>query len=467
MRFLIAKALPSYTASELPMSKRNGDVSMAAAVYFPYLVSVVMHFLDILHESERLTWHSGTIPSSEVWIKIGGDHGGGSFKLSMQIANTKRPNATDNTIPLFIFNEKDSPANLQTALTQYSSQIEQLQQATWHAKAIVVYMFGDYEFQTVNYGLSGSVGVRPCLHCHTTKSATAQPSEARPQGDREPRTLASLATDYNGFEAAGGQLPRAKFYNNVVRRPILPIPIRHVIIPILHLDLGIFTWLYVALMKDLQELDAQLAAKCEPLTAVDATAFQKLCELRSEEVAANTVQAQREGIVQQLQFVALYLQQHPEQHVMEVINDLQQAYRAADQQFQQRNVHIARLQQDVMKASGSKDLKGPCSSAIEPVLQQYKIERQVYHGGAFIGNHVGEPTSPTRKLLFGQQSNSNSNTNLGEHCSGFRRSLKMVMFHLKGSFSCGQQKRSAIQEKRLIQPALRMLARCPRKHSIR
>ena len=158
----------------------------------------------------------------------------------------------------------------------------------------MVYMFGDYEFQTVNYGLSGSAGVRPCLHCHTTKSATAPPSEARPQGDREPRTLASLATDYNGFEAAGGQLPRAKFYNNVVRSLILPIPIRHVIIPILHLDLGIFTWLYEALMKDLQELDAQLVAKCEPLTAADATAFQKLCELRSEELAANTVQAQRE-----------------------------------------------------------------------------------------------------------------------------------------------------------------------------
>ena len=202
-----------------------------------------------------------------------------------------------------------------------------------------------------------------------------------------------------GLRQLGGQLPKAKFYNNVIWRPILPIPISHVIIPILHSDLGIFTWLYEALMKDLQELDAQLAAKCEPLTAADATAFQKLCELngqlQSEKLAANTVQAQREGIVQQLQFVALHLQQHPEQHVMEVINDLQQAYRAADQQLQQHNVHIARLQQDVMKASGSKDLKGPCSSAIEPVLQQYKIERQVYHGSAFIGNHVHRALKPT------------------------------------------------------------------------
>ena len=58
-------------------------------------------------------------------------------------------------------------------------------------------------------------------------------------------------------------------------------------------------------------------------------------------------------------------------------------------------MHIAHLQQDVVKASGSKDLKGPSSSAIEPVLQQYKIERQVYHGSAYIGNHAHRALKPT------------------------------------------------------------------------
>ena len=43
-----------------------------------------MHFLNKLDETNNLTWSNG-IPESEVWIKIGGDHGGGTFKLSFQV----------------------------------------------------------------------------------------------------------------------------------------------------------------------------------------------------------------------------------------------------------------------------------------------------------------------------------------------------------------------------------------------
>lgn len=31
--------------------------------------------------------------NNEIHVKIGGDHGGGSFKLSFQICNTKNPNS--------------------------------------------------------------------------------------------------------------------------------------------------------------------------------------------------------------------------------------------------------------------------------------------------------------------------------------------------------------------------------------
>ena len=109
MRQFIASKLPSYTAIELPLSTKTGEVSMTPAVFFPDLVAIVTHFLDILHESDRLTWHDGLIPESEIWIKIGGDHGGGNFKLSIQVPNTVNPNATNNTIPDYIFKEKDSP----------------------------------------------------------------------------------------------------------------------------------------------------------------------------------------------------------------------------------------------------------------------------------------------------------------------------------------------------------------------
>ena len=38
------------------------------------------------------------IPSDEIWIKIGGDKGGGkSMKASFQLCNVLRPNAVQNT----------------------------------------------------------------------------------------------------------------------------------------------------------------------------------------------------------------------------------------------------------------------------------------------------------------------------------------------------------------------------------
>ena len=86
MRAFIATQVPNYSVKTAPMMKRNGDLRMAAVVYFPDLVSVVMFFLDKLDSVHRLTWSNG-IPESEVCIKIGGDHGGGTFKLSFQVSH--------------------------------------------------------------------------------------------------------------------------------------------------------------------------------------------------------------------------------------------------------------------------------------------------------------------------------------------------------------------------------------------
>ena len=84
MRTFVATQIPAYTAKELPMMKRSGEVEMAATVFFPDLVEVVIYSLDKLNNAKCLTWRNG-IPESEVWLKIGGDHGGGTFKLSFQV----------------------------------------------------------------------------------------------------------------------------------------------------------------------------------------------------------------------------------------------------------------------------------------------------------------------------------------------------------------------------------------------
>ena len=398
MRQFIAMKLPSYSAMELPMTKRNGNVSMAATVFFPDLITIVMHFVDILHESDRLTWHNGLIPESQIWLKLGGDHGGGNFKLSLQIANTENPNATYNTIPICIFKEKDTPSNLETALGQYRDQIKQLQQSLWRGKAIKLYLFGDYEFQTVNYGLSGSSGVRPCLHCHCMKKDMVLVTESRTVADKRPRTLATLTEDYGKFREAGLQLPQAKNFNNVIRSCILPVPISNVIIPVLHLDLGIFTWMFEAFLKDLNQLDLTLAAKCAA-TDADSVVFTKLVGLNNDlcvkQLEVNIADAQLNTVNQQLQYVALHVhEQVGVQDVLAVLGALQELHKTAEANFQQLTRQHADLQQQINTIATSKDFTGPCVAAVEPVLQQHHIERQVYHGGAFIGNHAHQALKP-------------------------------------------------------------------------
>ena len=50
-----------------------------------------------ISRKNRLIWHDGMIPQDEIWVKIGGDKGGGSFKMSFQICNVSHPNSVENT----------------------------------------------------------------------------------------------------------------------------------------------------------------------------------------------------------------------------------------------------------------------------------------------------------------------------------------------------------------------------------
>ena len=78
-----ATQLPAYTARDLLMVKKKGEVWMAATIFFPHLVEIVMFFLNKLEEYNQLQWNG--IPQSEIWVKIGGEHGGETFKLSFPV----------------------------------------------------------------------------------------------------------------------------------------------------------------------------------------------------------------------------------------------------------------------------------------------------------------------------------------------------------------------------------------------
>ena len=51
---------------------------------------------------------NNAIPEQEVHLKLGGDAGGGSFKMAFQIANLQHPNSKTNTVVFAMFHAKDT-----------------------------------------------------------------------------------------------------------------------------------------------------------------------------------------------------------------------------------------------------------------------------------------------------------------------------------------------------------------------
>lgn len=74
-----------------------------------------------------MTNHGGAIPDDELWIKLGGDKGRGSFKFNFQLVNTPRPNSVKKTVLVSVFKAGDSAVNLHTALDKYQEQVEEIQ----------------------------------------------------------------------------------------------------------------------------------------------------------------------------------------------------------------------------------------------------------------------------------------------------------------------------------------------------
>ena len=81
--------------------------------------------------THHLTWHNGIIPSNEIWIKVGGDKGGGTFKFCFQLLNVEVPNSSENTSVIAMFEGPDSVTNLHTCLDQYVEQLAEINQMTW------------------------------------------------------------------------------------------------------------------------------------------------------------------------------------------------------------------------------------------------------------------------------------------------------------------------------------------------
>ena len=90
-----------------------------------------MHKFILINRLNQLTWHNGVIPPNEVWIKLGGDKGGSSVKMSFQIINSEKPNSVRNSCVFSLFEAPDKVFNLHLALDQYRQTISNLQKSQW------------------------------------------------------------------------------------------------------------------------------------------------------------------------------------------------------------------------------------------------------------------------------------------------------------------------------------------------
>ena len=102
------------------------------------------------YSSARLTWHGGFIPENEIWVKLGGDRGGGIFKATFQIVNVPNPNSVLNICVFCCFMAGDSTYNLHVALDRYKLQVNKLQGMRWRYS---IYMYVHYTMDhiCVNY----------------------------------------------------------------------------------------------------------------------------------------------------------------------------------------------------------------------------------------------------------------------------------------------------------------------------
>ena len=91
-------------------------------MYVTSLKEFILETLERYKSENKLIWPS-YIPENKIWIKIGGDKGGGSFKACIQIVNVEKPNGPNNTTVFAVMEAPDYYENLDVLLQRYEHEI--------------------------------------------------------------------------------------------------------------------------------------------------------------------------------------------------------------------------------------------------------------------------------------------------------------------------------------------------------
>ena len=219
-------------------------------------------------------------------------------------------------------------------------------------KKLVVFLFGDYDFQSKLYGLSGAAGVHPCLHCTMTKTDMQQAPHRI--FDCEKRTLETLFLDNKKFvKLAGEKKAHAKSYNNVIHTPVLNIEINKCVPPYLHILLGIVKKHHDLLEKECYDIDKYIAyniASRKIYPQDTSSAFLKIVE------KVTPLAQDKKKFNGKTDNVSIKNTENIMKKIREVVDELP-------------------------------PLSGPVTAGLDNALKHNKIQMQAYHGRSFVGNH--------------------------------------------------------------------------------
>ncbi|XP_022110640.1 uncharacterized protein LOC110990110 [Acanthaster planci] len=309
----------------------------------------------------------------------GGDKGGSSFKMAFQIVNVEHPNSLRNTVVFACFEAKDSLPNIQRVLPPTFQQIAKLGSAKWQQRSIRLFCFGDYELLTKLYGICG---------CNASK---AQMNESWTERDAYPsRTIESIEANYDRFLQDGGNQHRAKDVScSIVHRPLMPIAIDHVILPTLHISLGVFKKLFDAFESACHRVDMQLF---QVRVATEGQEQKNYFDYRIRNEIERQQKIQKDLEEKRLQLIDA--EDELPLHVLRTTKeDMDGAFLEIANKAFRLQVEISRLEKEA-KTVELPFATGPIASSLDTILQQHRVQRQAYHGKAFVGNHVHKCCEP-------------------------------------------------------------------------
>ena len=327
---------------------------------------LIDRLLDLYDAKNMLTWHSNSIPDSEIWVKIGADHGRSSLKFTLQIANTQKPNSQQNTIVIALASVRDSYENIARFLEGgFGDELAALHSHMWREKTIQIFLNGEYDFLCKVYGLSGPQGTFPCLWCLMPRRSM----HSKDKVHYSKRTLNTLFSDNAAYQTQSGEKTQVARYNNCKHPPLIKVELNKVAPPYLHILLGVVLKHHKHLEEAAHAIDVKITKQED----------KNLTELGKTVKTYGAKWQQAQILIEKLQ---------TEQGCF-VFSE-----RGADRDRHWEEVENTENALSQIEGAELTFRSGPVASSLDPILTKHRITPQAYHSRSFVGNHCHKYMKP-------------------------------------------------------------------------